>query len=626
MEFPEIHFGGDHPKLHSYKKFYWQPGETRQIEFYPNQIVPVTLLYTSDPTLYDKLSTLIDGKPISIDLEWAQPINHSPHPIELFQFSSSKGTIIVASHENRGYEQIAKFLHSSTFFGKGMSCDKKKLIECLGESFDDIEDIEKTRLQPNGLPINFESLTQMFLGQGTAKFKDHKVQRSDWSVRPLSILQILYGAHDSYAMLQVYRKIIEKYGEEIKVDLTKKSDKDKKKKKDKPKVEKKLECHFVDINGIINDNDNDNIDELLSENPPSYKEQLFNLCVKKGEKVKDEDSCFIEHSNEILPLLLPSQPKEKRNLVLERICLSADLIMRGIISSKGHDKFRCNICFKFLKDPIALIQHSFSRHLKEDENEENPKTNHNLDTKDVLLHFLIANKQVKCPFKVIFDDSELKKLAFEEEEDSDDSDSDSDSDEKDDNSKNIVPLTYNKSDGIKCCLCNSKFDSVELLRNHCWLHHSDLFVGLVTGKGLDKDKEEENKKLHKFGAFCIKHLNVANINSINLSIDCKLCNVNTPAADKFFNHLFFRHQQFALVSKEQCALWPIRYSEFSQQMEKQAKPYAKAFDYDELEKAHVYDRKGNKCVNCNVSFKNDEERDNHYMKNHLIYLPPQSEQ
>ena len=51
MQFPEIHFGGENPKLHSYKKYFWQPGETRLIEFYPGKAVSVTLLYTTDPSL-----------------------------------------------------------------------------------------------------------------------------------------------------------------------------------------------------------------------------------------------------------------------------------------------------------------------------------------------------------------------------------------------------------------------------------------------------------------------------------------------------------------------------------------------------------------------------------------------
>lgn len=622
MEFPEIHFGDDQPKLHSYKKHFWQPDETRLVEFYSHQPVSVTLLYSSDPMLYEKLSGLIDGKPISIDLEWAQPINHSPHPVELFQFSSSKGTIIVATHENKGFDQIGRFLHSAQFFGKGMSCDKKKLFECTGENFDQIEDIEKTRLLPNGLPINFEALTQMFLGPGNAKFKDHKVQRSDWSVRPLSILQILYGAHDSYAMLQVYRKIVEKYGEEIKVDLNQKSEKDKKKKEIRKKVDKNVNCHFVDLNRInLDDCNDDEIDELLSEEPPSLKEQLFKLMVKKGEKVKDEDSCFIQYDNEILPLLLPTQTKEKRNQVLERICLTADLLLRGIVLCRNNEKFRCNICFKFLKDPVALIQHCFSRHSNDDADD---KTQ-NFDSKDVFLHFLTATKKVKCPFKLVFDDSRLKKITFEEEEDDDDDDDDDD-DSNDDKLKEIVPLVYNKADGIECCICKKKFESVESLKNHCWLLHYDFFVKLVTGKGFDKGKEEENKKLHKFGAFCIKHLNSGTINKDNLSINCKLCDFNVAAADKFFNHIFFKHQQFAIVNKEQYSKWPIRYNEFLPQMEKQVKSYVDAIDYDELEKFGIYNKKDNKCVNCNVSFKNDQERDDHYMKNHLIYLPPSQSQ
>ncbi|KAK8843704.1 hypothetical protein M9Y10_024768 [Tritrichomonas musculus] len=340
MEFPEIHFGGDNPKLHSYKKYYWQPGETRIVEFYPGKNTQVTLLYSSDPSLFEKLTTLIDGNPISIDLEWAPPNCHSPHPVELFQFSSSKGTIIVASQDNKGYDQIARFLHSSTFFGKGMSCDKKKLHECTNETFDEIEDIEQTRLSPNKLPLNFESLTKMFLGEGTAKFKDHKVQVSDWSQRPLTIQQILYGAHDSYAMLNVYYKIVEKYRAVVKQTTVNSKKKAKnKKKKSKPQKVPQLKIECVDIDWFFTSK-NMSIDyvlvdaESIEENMPSLKHLLFDYERKKGVEVTDEDSCFLDHPLDVIDLLLPGKTKDKKTLCLERIMFTGDLFLLGIVHAK----------------------------------------------------------------------------------------------------------------------------------------------------------------------------------------------------------------------------------------------------------------------------------------------------
>ena len=371
--------------------------------------------------MYDKLATLIDGKPISIDLEWAQPYSHSPHPIELFQFSSSKGTIIVASDANKGYDQIARFLHSSTFFGKGMSSDKKKLRQCCGESFDDIEDIETTRLLPNDLPLNFEALTLMFLGKGTAQFKDHKVQRSDWSLRPLTILQILYGGHDSYAMLNVYAKIIEKYGPEIKPYVKKKAEKEKKQPKNKGYddfIKKNREVHFIDLDDYfkkkhITLNYDLESDKWFDEKPASLKDLLFKYEVSQKANVKDEDSCFIDYANEVLTFLLPTKTKEKKIQILERICLTADLFLLGVIHQLKDGTFSCQTCDKHLYDPISLIQHSYSRHCKDS------TPNHNLDSKDVLLHYLTAVNQVVCPFNVVFDQSQLQNMTINEAESDD---------------------------------------------------------------------------------------------------------------------------------------------------------------------------------------------------------------
>lgn len=410
MIFPEIHFGGNKPKLRSYQKFNWQPCETRTIEFYLNQLVEVTLLYSSDSSLFEKLTTLIDGQPISLDLEWSQPWNHSPQPIDLFQFSSSKGTIVVAIDQNQGYDQIRRFLHSTLFFGKGTMSDKKKLNECFGEDFDEIEDIEKTRLLPNNLPLNFESLTMMFLGPGTEKFKDHIVQSSNWSVRPLSILQILYGAHDSYSMYLVYKKIIEKYGTEIKkVPIGIKNVKTKKKSQSTMKYSKCFSSFVNDINEFLDiDKIETNFDdcEMLCLKKPSVKELLIQYVKKKGVVVENEDSCFLEFADLILMFLLPTQPKNKFYLALEKVCLAADLIFKGIIHHLSDDTFVCQVCDKHLHDNVALIQHSEDRHCID------ISENHDLKVKDVFLHFLTAIDKVKCPFTTVFDDSKLKKYRY----------------------------------------------------------------------------------------------------------------------------------------------------------------------------------------------------------------------
>ena len=185
----------------------------------------------------------------------------------------------------------------------------------------------------------------------------------------------------------------------------------------------------------------------------------------------------------------------------------------------------------------------------------------------------------------------------------------------------IVPKTYNESDGIKCCICNENFDSVEDLKNHCWLIHYELFVKLVTGKGIDKKKDEDDKKLNLFGLFCIKKLKLADVNQVDFSIKCKNCNFSLANPIKFFLHIFFKHQDFAIIHKNQYSKWPIKYEEFTYSMIKKIKNIGEIININDLEKFNFYDKKENKCIDCNVSLKNDDEVIYHYINKHLIYFP-----
>lgn len=162
----------------------------------------------------------------------------------------------------------------------------------------------------------------MFLGEGTAKFKDHKVQVSDWSERPLTIQQILYGAHDSYAMLNVYYKIVEKYRAVVKQTTVNSNKKAKnKKKKSKPQKVPQLKIECVDIDGFFTSK-NMSIDyvlvdaESIEDNMPSLKRLLFDYESNKGVEVTDEDSCFLDHPLDVIDLLLPGKTKDKKNFVL----------------------------------------------------------------------------------------------------------------------------------------------------------------------------------------------------------------------------------------------------------------------------------------------------------------------
>ncbi|OHT01867.1 hypothetical protein TRFO_31208 [Tritrichomonas foetus] len=631
MIFPDISFGEGKPKLRSYYKYQWNPRETRIIEFYPNQKVSVTLLYSSDPNLLETLLTYVDGNPISIDLEWAQPYNHSPHIIELFQFASSKGVVIVASDSNTGYDKITQFLNSSKFFGKGMSSDKKKLYQCCGQKFD-MEDIEITRLLPNNLSINFETITNEFLGKSTASFKDHRVQRSDWSVRPLSILQILYGAHDAYSMLLVYQKLIEKFGSEIKPFIRKSKTEKTKGNNKRPFKNENLVCKFVNIDF---EKFEKNLNLFVEENPIPIKTQLFNYINKKRGKTEpkyeDENLCFLENSNEIMHFLLQKKSKDEKLSMIKAVNLTSDLLFYGIIINQNEKLFSCIPCDKNLHDVTSLLQHSVHRHaplqfpndsLNSNPNSSNSnKSNPNpeaVDVKNMLLRFLTATKRINCPFSKIYLDSELRNTTIEE-EDQDEGISDSDDDGLQANRPYITPMVYNQDEGIKCRICNSAFHSIEEIKNHCWIDHNDIFVDIFSKKVTKNNDIDE--KVKEFGLFLINQLNLSNVTQDPQMIHCKKCDFETTEPSKFFTHMFFKHQTFSFVKKKQFDQWPMKYSAFAPNLKKLINRIVVNVPFDDLEDNGLFNHTNNMCLDCNVKFPDEETMLSHYIEDHLIYYP-----
>lgn len=609
MEFPEIHFGGSNKKLHYYNKFFWNPGETRAIEFYPNLLTPVTLYYTSEANLLGKLSQYIDGNPISIDLEWSQPSAHSQHPIELFQFASSKGVVIVASHENKGFDQIASFLHSTSFFGKGMSNDNKKLFQCCHEHFD-IEDIEHTRLVPNNLTINFESLTDQFLGPGTAQFKDHKVQRSNWSLRPLTILQILYGAHDAYSMLLVYHKLVEQYGEKVAIHKQPKNQ-SKKKVKNQPK---EITVQWLDLDSYLTSRNIqlqviDNA-EIQANSNPTIKDQVVHDASKKKMKFTDENDAFLQNAKASIVYGFPRKSADERRRILTDFSVAVDLIFSGIVLYRpNRNCFRCQRCERYLPDSVALLQHVSMKHIPP----ELPDVQ--LDIKELLTRFLNATNKVVCPIQYTYDPAIYKSMMTIEEDENDHDEEDSD-DLSSIQSELIVPLTYNPDNGIKCNICNMMFSSIDEINDHCWINHYEiLFESLQPVQ-----KKKESPKIMAFSNFCVNNLKVAHLTKPDV-VQCNYCD-QMRKVPQFFIHLYFDHpSHYVIVTRNQCIKWPLRYEEFDNSYQSQMQLAIRKINYQELEDHGLFSKSLNKCVDCDVVFHKGEERDQHYVEQHMIYFP-----
>jgi len=87
---------------------------------------------------------------------------------------------------------------------KGCSCDRKKIRSLYGDISVNIEDVEKTRLEPYHHSASFIQMIEKFAGIPLADFKDKKVSISDWSKVELSIQQILYSAFDVVGLYKSY--------------------------------------------------------------------------------------------------------------------------------------------------------------------------------------------------------------------------------------------------------------------------------------------------------------------------------------------------------------------------------------------------------------------------------------
>lgn len=187
----------------------WIEREERIVEFYPGEQVNVNVISINCSKITSKLNSLKDGNPICLDLEWKPEFNENEHhPIELFQFCSSKGILVILNKENsKKVKKLDTFLSSNEFFGKGLSVDRKKLNSQFGHDFM-LEELED-RLEKNNLPLHFSSAVAKLIGKLSYELKDKKITLSDWSERPLSIEQILYASYDVYAIYKCREKLIE---------------------------------------------------------------------------------------------------------------------------------------------------------------------------------------------------------------------------------------------------------------------------------------------------------------------------------------------------------------------------------------------------------------------------------
>lgn len=589
----EIHFGSGFPTLRSYRKLFWEPNVTRLVEFFPNKLVSVTLLYSNDPELFTKLSTLIDGNPISIDLEWAPDYIDNPNIIELFQFASSKGVIVVATINNQGYNNICNFLQTSQFYGKGTSSDIKRLYHATGINFD-IEDIEKTRMIANNLTINFEAIVKQFAGDSCAQFKDHKTQRSNWNIRPLSILQVLYGAHDAHAMYIVYNEIIKIYGKEIKPEPVKSTPS----KTPKIRLFKALPIkyldHLPDLSGL------QPVYKEKTEVP--LKQALFRLMRKTDKTISLPDDCFEKYPEEIMNVILKGKSKESKISIIKQFQIALDMILYGIVKYNGI-VFACLSCERHFHEFYVLSQHCWDRH--HPEVEEKFACNFPL----MLMNYLLITKKVNCLPNFTHRAELIQNKDLPED----------DYDEEEEERERIVvrPLSFNEGEGLKCYICDIQFNTFDELKIHCWHEHHDMLFGLF--KEITQPKN--NEQYHELGVLCINKLGMGDVD-VNQMITCKICTQKISDPPKFFMHLFYKHLNCYITKREFFEKWELSPKNFMDKENKHIAETYKVFDIDTFKAKGLLDPQNHlKCQDCKCEFLSEEALKNHLLLSHCVFLP-----
>ena len=593
MSTNDIHFGPGLPTLRSYRRSFWEPGETRGVEFFPGKTVPVTLLYSDSPELEARLMSLIDGKPISVDLEWAPMFVKSDHIIELFQFASTKGVVVVANVDNKGLDTLAAFFGASKFFGKGTSSDRKRLLSCLGVDVP-IEDVEVTRLTPNHLSINFEEMVLQNVGEGCAKFKDHRMQISDWSKRPLSVQQVLYGAHDAYAMLLVYEHLIAKYGPEIKV-LPAPAKKPKREKKEK-KCDVEITIGFVELADLLAKEEKV-VYETSDEDPP---EKLFTAVKKKIDpSVASVEECWAKHSDRVVGGAFGIK---LRNVRIMQI--AADLLLRGVSGIRFDKKLICIMCDKSFAGFSAFGQHSLDYHAPQ----ELPEVP--VDIKKTFLNYMIATGVVNCPYTLTFGDIPLRNSEPprpEEEEE----------DEEEEEPIRISPIVYDAEKGLSCSLCpDVKFASPEEVLEHCWAAHWQTFFALMH-EGTSKARDD---KLEQLGAICVNKFGLGTPDSDGNGFICAKCGQKMATPTKLFGHAVNRHPSFGIPTKSEYDQWPLKVESLPASLQTLVKKMISGIDIPSLTEHGILGEDGTYCLICKRHLMPAYVTD-HFVKHHLVFLP-----
>ncbi|OHT10770.1 hypothetical protein TRFO_19915 [Tritrichomonas foetus] len=175
-----------------------------------------------------------------------------------------------------------------------------------------------------------------------------------------------------------------------------------------------------------------------------------------------------------------------------------------------------------------------------------------------------------------------------------------------------------------CVLCNSTFESEELLENHCWSSHSEILCEWMPCPTVDLSILNENR--HVMDAAESFLMKIDGVLFKNNGILCKNCNKRFIDPLSLVNHTLEKHYRIVVSTKEVSKSWHpnpvdelIVCSElFSTGWDKNlTRLFEQVTSIDGKRKVEntFY------CEDCSMNLENEVNFRKHCLKNHIIIEP-----
>jgi hypothetical protein len=379
--------------------------------------------------------------------------------------------------------------------------------------------------------------------------------------------------------------------------------KQKTKAKAKPPTKKGAEMHFRSIAELLEVPPLD--PPYVSPEPESVLSKLFAISKRKNPEITSESQARLAYPELLVPLVIPGKSAEFQQQAIRELQIAGDLLLLGVTKRMASGRFSCMVCDRRFEVFDSFASHCWSVHKPEELPDEVVP-----DPIRSFVNFLMGNRFVNFPFEYCFNPQSYRaaelNLHLDREEE-----------EEDLEIPQLHPIEFDPDIGIKCNLCDSVYESTEDLRNHCWENHIQLFIDLFVN---DRHKLDEEQRVEELGLICINQLRVGTVSGDPVTFGCAGCTQKPAAASKLFQHLFYKHLELAVVTHAEKERWPLTFGSLPVAMQTTVDTLFQKIPVNELKSAGLLGETAMNCVECEVTFADEEERRLHFLREHFAAI------